>query len=94
MDLLASYWTLAGPVELHTGREWSRFDVAERVAAAAEAGGLVAYVVEDAAGVAAEQVVGDVHPRRAAQGGCLGLAHRPTSPSGSLPTLAPVAEAR
>ena len=38
MDLLASYWTLAGPVELHTGREWSRFDVADRVAAAAEAG--------------------------------------------------------
>jgi sugar phosphate isomerase/epimerase len=38
MDLLASYWTLAGPVELHTGREWSRFDVADRVGAAAEAG--------------------------------------------------------
>jgi sugar phosphate isomerase/epimerase len=38
MDLLASYWMLAGPVELHTGREWSRFDVADRVAAAAEAG--------------------------------------------------------
>jgi sugar phosphate isomerase/epimerase len=38
VDLLASYWTLAGPVELHTGREWSLFDVADRVAAAAEAG--------------------------------------------------------
>jgi sugar phosphate isomerase/epimerase len=38
MDLLASYWTLAGPVELHTGREWSRFDIADRVAAAAGAG--------------------------------------------------------
>jgi sugar phosphate isomerase/epimerase len=37
-DLLASYWTLAGPVELHTGREWSRFDVVDRVMAAAEAG--------------------------------------------------------
>lgn len=38
VDLLASYWTLAGPVELHTGREWSCFDVADRVAAAANAG--------------------------------------------------------
>jgi sugar phosphate isomerase/epimerase len=38
VDLLASYWTLAGPVELHTGREWSLFDVADRVAAAAHAG--------------------------------------------------------
>lgn len=38
VDLLASYWTLAGPVELHTGREWSLFDVADRVAAAADAG--------------------------------------------------------
>jgi sugar phosphate isomerase/epimerase len=38
VDLLASYWTLAGPVELHTGREWSLFDVADRIAAAANAG--------------------------------------------------------
>ena len=38
VDLLASYWTLAGPVELHTGREWSRFDVVDRVTAAADAG--------------------------------------------------------
>jgi len=38
VDLLASYWTLAGPVELHTGREWSLFDVADRVTAAANAG--------------------------------------------------------
>jgi sugar phosphate isomerase/epimerase len=38
VDLLASYWTLAGPVELHTGREWSRFDVVDRVTAAANAG--------------------------------------------------------
>jgi sugar phosphate isomerase/epimerase len=38
IDLLASYWTLAGPVELHTGREWSLFDVVDRVAAAANAG--------------------------------------------------------
>jgi len=37
-DLLASYWTLAGPVELHTGREWSLFDVVDRVTAAANAG--------------------------------------------------------
>ena len=38
VDLLASYWTLAGPVELHTGREWSLFDVVDRVTAAANAG--------------------------------------------------------
>jgi len=38
VDLLASYWTLAGPVELHTGREWSLFDVVDRVTAAASAG--------------------------------------------------------
>jgi len=38
VDLLASYWTLAGPVELHTGREWSLFDVVDRVTAAAKAG--------------------------------------------------------
>lgn len=38
VDLLASYWTLAGPVEVHTGREWSRFDVVDRVTAAAKAG--------------------------------------------------------
>lgn len=37
-DLLASYWTLAGPVELHTGREWSLFDVVDRATAAANAG--------------------------------------------------------
>lgn len=38
VGLLASYWTLAGPVELHTGREWSLFDVADRATAAATAG--------------------------------------------------------
>jgi sugar phosphate isomerase/epimerase len=38
VDLLACYWTLAGPVELHTGREWSLFDVVGRVTAAADAG--------------------------------------------------------
>jgi sugar phosphate isomerase/epimerase len=38
VDLLASYWTIAGPVELHTGREWSLFDVVDRVTAAANAG--------------------------------------------------------
>ena len=38
VDLVASYWTLAGPVELHTGREWSLFDVVDRVTAAANAG--------------------------------------------------------
>lgn len=38
LDLLASYWTLAGPVELHTGREWSLFDLTDRAAAASAAG--------------------------------------------------------
>src|SRR5690606_25697789 len=37
-ELIASYWTLAGPVELHTGRGWSLFDVVDRVTAAADAG--------------------------------------------------------
>ena len=38
VDTVASYWTLAGPVELRTGREWSLFDVVDRVTAAANAG--------------------------------------------------------
>ena len=26
IDLVACYWTVAGPVEIHHGREWSLFD--------------------------------------------------------------------
>jgi sugar phosphate isomerase/epimerase len=37
-DLLALYWTVSGPVEVHTGREWSLFDWADRCAAARDAG--------------------------------------------------------
>lgn len=38
VDLLGSYWTTAGPVEIHGGREWSLFDFADRCAEAARAG--------------------------------------------------------
>jgi sugar phosphate isomerase/epimerase len=37
-ELVALYWTVSGPVEVHTGREWSLFDWAERCAAAKKAG--------------------------------------------------------
>lgn len=37
-DILGSYWTTAGPVEVHTGREWSLFDWPDRCAEAARAG--------------------------------------------------------
>lgn len=37
-ELLGSYWTTAGPVEVHTGREWSRFDWPDRCAEAARTG--------------------------------------------------------
>ena len=33
-ELLGLYWTLSGPVEVHTGREWSLFDFADRCAEA------------------------------------------------------------
>ncbi len=36
--LLGLYWTLSGPVEVHTGREWSLFDFPERCAEAAKVG--------------------------------------------------------
>ncbi len=36
--LVGLYWTLAGPVQLKTGREWSLFGFAERCAEAARAG--------------------------------------------------------
>ena len=30
ISLLALYWTVAGPVEIHAGREWSTFSWRER----------------------------------------------------------------
>jgi sugar phosphate isomerase/epimerase len=36
--LLALYWTTSGPVEVHGGREWSLFDLADRCEHAARAG--------------------------------------------------------
>jgi sugar phosphate isomerase/epimerase len=38
LDLLALYWTVSGPVEVHTGREWSLFSWADRCAEARKAG--------------------------------------------------------
>jgi sugar phosphate isomerase/epimerase len=37
-DVLGSYWTTAGPVEVHTGREWSLFDWRDRCAEAERVG--------------------------------------------------------
>jgi sugar phosphate isomerase/epimerase len=37
-DLLALYWTVSGPVEVHVGREWSLFDWPDRCAEAARVG--------------------------------------------------------
>jgi sugar phosphate isomerase/epimerase len=37
-DVLGSYWTVAGPVEIGTGREWSLFDWPDRCAHAARVG--------------------------------------------------------
>ena len=37
-DLVALYWTTSGPVEVHGGREWSLFDIADRCAEAERAG--------------------------------------------------------
>jgi sugar phosphate isomerase/epimerase len=37
-DLLALYWTVSGPVEVHAGREWSLFDLRERCEQARRAG--------------------------------------------------------
>jgi sugar phosphate isomerase/epimerase len=36
--LLGLYWTLSGPVEIHSGREWSLFDFPDRCAEAAKVG--------------------------------------------------------
>jgi sugar phosphate isomerase/epimerase len=37
-DLVALYWTISGPVEVHVGREWSLFDLRDRCAHAARVG--------------------------------------------------------
>ena len=37
-ELLALYWTVSGPVDVHAGREWSLFDWRERCEQAAKAG--------------------------------------------------------
>ncbi|HVW18941.1 MAG TPA: sugar phosphate isomerase/epimerase [Solirubrobacteraceae bacterium] len=37
-ELVALYWTVAGPVEVHTGREWSLFSWEDRCRKAAEVG--------------------------------------------------------
>ncbi|MEA2420854.1 MAG: hypothetical protein QOE60_3060 [Thermoleophilaceae bacterium] len=38
VQLVNAYWTSAGPVEVHFGREWSLYDFPERCAQAAETG--------------------------------------------------------
>jgi sugar phosphate isomerase/epimerase len=38
IELVALYWTVSGPVEVHTGREWSLFDWRDRCAEAARVG--------------------------------------------------------
>jgi sugar phosphate isomerase/epimerase len=38
IDLVACYWTVAGPVEIHNGREWSTFEWQDRCAQAARVG--------------------------------------------------------
>ncbi len=38
IDLVACYWTVAGPVEIHQGREWSLFDWQDRCDQAASVG--------------------------------------------------------
>ena len=37
-DVIALYWTISGPVEVHVGREWSLFDLRDRCAHAARVG--------------------------------------------------------
>jgi sugar phosphate isomerase/epimerase len=37
-ELAGLYWTLSGPVEVHSGREWSLFDYRDRVQCAARVG--------------------------------------------------------
>lgn len=38
IELMALYWTVSGPVDVHYGREWSLFDWRDRCAEAARAG--------------------------------------------------------
>ena len=38
VQLANAYWTSAGPVEVHVGREWSLYDFADRCAQAAQTG--------------------------------------------------------
>ncbi|MEA2332407.1 MAG: hypothetical protein QOH58_2545 [Thermoleophilaceae bacterium] len=38
VELVNAYWTSAGPVDVHAGREWSLFDFADRCAEAGRAG--------------------------------------------------------
>jgi len=38
VELLALYWTVSGPTEAHTGREWSLFDFRDRCAEAEKVG--------------------------------------------------------
>jgi sugar phosphate isomerase/epimerase len=38
VELMGAYWTTAGPVEVHLGREWSLFDFADRCSEAAKVG--------------------------------------------------------
>jgi sugar phosphate isomerase/epimerase len=38
VELANAYWTSAGPVDVHVGREWSQYDFADRCAEAAKVG--------------------------------------------------------
>jgi sugar phosphate isomerase/epimerase len=38
VELVGLYWTVSGPVEVHSGREWSLFDFRDRCAAAQRVG--------------------------------------------------------
>src|SRR4249919_802995 len=38
IGLIGSYWTVSGPVEVHSGREWSLFDWTDRCAEARKVG--------------------------------------------------------
>ena len=38
LELVGLYWTVSGPVEVHSGREWSLFDWADRCAEAQKVG--------------------------------------------------------
>jgi sugar phosphate isomerase/epimerase len=38
VELVGLYWTVSGPVEIHSGREWSLFDFRDRCAAAQRVG--------------------------------------------------------